>query len=343
VTRNDTEILEFRRATLAIYYMLVSIAIVALFEHHLSYPDMFDVSRSGVQIWTDPQATVSLSRQSLLTNVGVSALFLVAVQRFVQYDAEQDFFVLGPPGSGKSLFMIGAYLEALERSREEDGGVPMQPSPDLMEIVDKLDQRKNDWIVEATGQGEVKNLEFRFVQGRVFPKNVRISGADYAGEYLRRLPDALTHAIPEEEMSDTLRELAGYVREADTLILIVDIERYLDDEPLEISDYFSILQSSDIDNVVIAATKADYLADQFRDERGLEAHRYYDDFKEYVESELRQSSQIETLLQDTTRSEIHPLYFQTRTNEDGERVPMRDEGGSVMPVGFDELLDELGS
>jgi len=338
----DTDVMEFRRASTAIYYTIFILVAVAFFEYQVSYPQLLEVGTNSVQTQSVQSPNISFERENAIRNFAVSGLFVGTVRQFVKYDAEQDFFVLGPKASGKSLFLIGAYLEALKRSDSDGNQTPMKPSQDLMEMIESLDRDRSGWIIGATGQGQVKNLRFQFVQGSVFPKNVSISGVDYAGEYLNQLPDALTGALDENEGNDTLWELTTQIKAADTLLLVVDVERYINGEPLEISEYFSILQAADIDSVIIVATKADFFAEQFRDERGLEAHRYYDDFKQYVNEELEQSSQISTLLQETAGAEIHPVYFQTRVDESGERVPMRDESGTVMTVGFDPLLEKIG-
>lgn len=338
----DTDVFEFRRASTAIYYIIIAIVVVALFEYHIQYPEIFEISQGSVEMKSVDSSAVDFTTDALIQNVVVSGLFVVTVRQFVQYDAQQDFFVLGPRASGKSLFLTGAYLEALERSRNDDSRTPMNPSQDLMEIVEALDQRRTEWILEATGRGEVKLLEFQYVQGSVFPKNVRLSGVDYAGEYLSRLPDALTGAISEDEGDEALWELVSQIEQTDTLLLMIDVERYVNQEPLEISEYFSILQSADIESVLLVATKSDYLAEQFREDRNLEAYQYFDDFKEYVNQELRQNNQVDTLIQETAGSDIHPVYFQTRENEQGDKVPMRDDSGTVMTVGYDRLLDRLG-
>jgi hypothetical protein len=285
---------------------------------------------------------VQINQQGLVGNVVLSTVFIATLRQFVEYDAEQNFFVLGPPASGKSLFLIGAYLEALNRAEEAGTDSPLSPSSDLMSMVEQLDMDTSDWIVEATAQGEVNQLSFQFVDGTIFPKNVQLTSLDYAGEYLDRLPDGLTGML-ENENDQTLLELARNVQAADTLLLIIDVERFTNDEPMDISEYFSILQAVEGKDVLLVATKSDILAEQFREERGIEAHRYFGDFKEYVNEELTRNAQVRNLVQDTAGSEIHPVYYQTtEADVGGGRVPMRDETNSVMTVGFDRLLNILG-
>lgn len=338
------EALEFRRAALGIYLMVIILIVGALIETHFVYPEILDVSADSVAILQIESSEVSFEGSGIVQNAAVSAVFIVTVKRFIQYDAEEDFFVLGPRGSGKSLFLIGAYLEALNRDRENAATkqTPLQPSEDLLEMVDNLDRRSSGWIVDATGRGELKDLEFQYVQGSIFPKNVHVSSLDYAGEYLNRLPDALAGAIQDDDADNTLLRLAQGVESADTLILLVDLERFVGDGSLDIKEYISILQAAEDKDVYIVATKADILAEDFQREQGIEPHLAFDEFKEFVKRRLRQNEQADTLIRQTLEAEVHPVYYQTKVNDEGERVPMRDESGSVMTIGFDELLDELG-
>jgi len=348
LTNIDTaEAFEFRRASKGVYGLVLSFTVIAFFEVHVAYPELFTVSRSGITLALPSNPSVGINQADLLSNAVVSFLFVVTTRQFVKYDAEKDFFVLGPRESGKSLFLVGSYLEALERSQNQDTHTPMKQSEDLMAMVEELDRDASDWVIESTGRGEVKRLSFQYVYGSVFPTNIRLSGADYAGEYLNRLPDALTGALPDGDdgigdTDETLTELANGVKASDTLLFMLDVERFVNNEGLDISQYFSILQATSGKDVIIIATKADTLAEEFRDERGLEAHRYFEDFKKYVNERMRQSEQVKGLINETAGSEIHPVYYQTRENEEGERVPMRDASGSVMTVGFGQLLNKLG-
>lgn len=345
IVRNQTlEAFEFRRASQLILYILTLIVVVALLEYHMQYPEIIAVTSSEATIDTGVAlSSVSITTSDLPVNLVVSALFVVTLRQFVQYDAEESFFVLGPPASGKSLFLIGAYLEALGSTPENGGSTPMNPSQDLMEMVARLDRQEQEWIVQATGRNELNQLEFQYVHGSVFPKNILLESLDYAGEYLQRLPDAIAGSMADDEdMDTTLRRLADGVQSADTLILLLDVERFINNEELEISEYFSILQASKDKKVLLVATKADVLADSFQEERGLEPYRYFEDFQEYVNTRLRKSEQVDALVRELDGSEIKPVYYQTKENEFGDRVPMRDQDGSVMTVGFDNMLTELG-
>lgn len=336
-----TRMLEFRRAARGFYLVLTIIVVIALIESHVVYPDFVTVRETGIELNTVERLFLRLDRANLFLNLGVSGLFIVTVRQFIKYDAENNFFVLGPRRSGKSLFLIGAYIEALEQEESRSHNAPLQPSQDLMEMVDGLNRQRSQWVVDATETGQIKRLYFRYTQGAVFPMNVEISTIDYAGEYLGRLPDGLLGTM-DGDMDDVLESLVTGVEMADTLVFVLDVERFVNDESLEISEYFSIIQQAEKKEILLVATKADLLAEEFREERGLEAHRYFDDFCQYVDDRLRDNQQVRSLVNEGTVTSIYPVYYQTTVNENGDRVPMRDANGNVMTVGFDKFLSEVG-
>jgi hypothetical protein len=338
----EARAVEFRMAPRILFFLLATFTVLGFLELHLSYPQIFEVTSDGVSVVLSGAPSLSLNTDGIAQNAVVTVLFVVTMRQFIRYDAEKRFFILGPRAAGKSLFLIGLYLEVLRQQTGEERSTPLNPSMDLMEMVEALDRQNSEWIVEATGRGELKYLEFTFVDGTIFPMNMELSAMDYAGEYLSRLPDALTGAISDDEMDNTLRRLSEGIEHADTLILTVDSERFVNNEPLDISEYFSILQAADDKDVIIVGTKADYFAEQFEEERGLEPHLYFEEFKEFVNRRLRQSENVDALVNQAGGTKIHPVYYQTTTDEAGNRVPMRDDTGSPMTVGFDEFLDEIG-
>jgi GTPase SAR1 family protein len=337
--------LEFRRAASLLFFILSTITVVGLIEYHLSFPQIINpvFAEETVDIVIPNNPAVEFNSDGLAQNIVLSAVFIITLRSFFQYDSSEDFFILGPVGSGKSLFLVGKYLEALDEAADRDADTPMTPSADLMELVSEVDAASEDagWELGATAVDDVSNLEFNYVKGSVFPKNIRIGSLDYAGEYLDQLPNALT-SEPEEIDDSILRRLAQRVREANTLVLILDMERYESDESLGIESYFDILDATDSTKVLLVATKCDVLAEEFRDEMGLDPVMYFDEFREYVNETITQNDQtVRTLVQDTAGSEIYPVYYQT-TERNGERVPMRDANGNVQTMGFNELLERMG-
>ncbi|WP_418282888.1 hypothetical protein [Halorubrum sp. DTA98] len=335
--------LEFRRSAALLFYLVSAIVVVGLIEYHVNLPQIVQIAGDQVQVQA-ANPGVEIDWDSIGRNTVMAGVFVVTLRQFVTYDASESFFILGPPGSGKSLFLVGKYLAALDDAVGREADTPLNPSSDLMELVGALDAASKDtgWKLDSTGATDVEDLQFRFIDGRVFPKNIELSSLDYAGEYLEELPNALMSADDEIDNS-TVRLLAQRVRSANTLVLIIDVERYHNNEPLEIEPYFDILNAASNKDVILVATKCDILAEEFRNTQALEAHQYFDEFQEFVNETLIENNQaVRTLVQDTSGSKIHPVYYQTTTNENGERVPMRDRNGNVQTVGFDELLEKMG-
>ncbi len=340
--------LEFRRASRIMLVVLLVVSIGGWLEFHISYPSIFFVENSQIFLDMNVIPEFNFRIESIWVDSLSMAIFVAAVYKFVQYDAERSFLILGPSESGKTLFVLGAYLDALTGSFDDDNGLetPMMPTNELMEMVDLLDRQEDPWIVNPTEAGEVNELAFRYVQGRIFPLNVYIRCMDYAGEYLYDIPDYISGFADYEDHPSPaiIQALVEQVENSDTLILLIDVERYLDESSsLDMASYFDIIQAVPGDKeIIIAATKCDLLADRFREERGLEPYRYFDDFIEYVNDELMQSEQIRALVRETAGSTIYPVYYQTTVDDEtGRRVPMRDESGSVMVVGFNELREKL--
>lgn len=334
--------LEFRRASKGVYFLLVIITVLSYLELHVTYPEIFWVNAQGAGIRTIDSTAIGVATTGIIQDTVTMGLFLVVVRRFIQYDSDSEFFIIGPRASGKSLLLAGAFQEANQRAKSSANSTPLNPSEDLMEMMGEFDRQKSGWMIEATGRGELNNLRFQYVHGSVFPTNITVAGADYAGEYLQRLPDALTGAIDAEDMDTTLERLQEGVRRADTLIIVIDCERFVTDEPLEIAPYFTILQAADDKKALLVATKADYLADEFEEENRLEPHQHYDEFTEFVNQRLRQNQNINGLITQVGGSQIYPVYYQTKTDEQGNVVPMRDNQGNALTVGFDRLLEKIG-
>lgn len=332
---------EFRRAPVLLYSIVGAVLTLALLETHLVYPSVIETTATEAQIFLPTSTDVRIEPTNLASNLVVTGVAVLSLRRFTRYDADTEFFVIGPPASGKSLLLIGAYLEALNEGRDQlRRSEALDPSQDLMELVENLDQDNSEWIVEATGRGELRNLEFKYIKGSLIPRKVTISALDYAGEHLSQLPDVLSGDA--DNPSEEITQIAQGVSEATTLIMLIDSERFLNNEGLGLAEYFEVLKAAEDNNVILVATKTDIFADMFWEEHELSPQEDFDAFRDFVEDQLTQSEQFASLLRQTPTSEVHPVYYETEFNESGERVPYRDENGSAVTVGFKELLEKLG-
>jgi len=332
---------EFRAAPRVLYLTTGVVLVLALVETHLSYPPLLEVTETGVTVLSPDPSGIEIVPESAGAHLLITAVAVGTLRRFTRYDANEEFFVLGPPASGKSLLLIGAYVEALKDIRGNlRQSEALDPSQDLMELVENLDRDDSEWIVEATGRGELRDLEFEYVSGTLLPQKVSISALDYAGEHLTRLPDVL--ARREENPGPELGQIAEGVAESTTLIMLIDGERFLNDEGLGLAEYFEILDEIGDTNVILVATKADIFADMFWEEHEQSPQEDFSAFQSFVEERLTQSEQFASLLRQTPSAEVHPVYYETVFNDNGERVPYRDDRDQVVTVGFKQLLEKLG-
>jgi hypothetical protein len=335
--------LEFRRASKGIYYILSFIVVFALLEAHIQYPRIFRVLGDGVVIRRSVEMTFGVISDGLVANLLISGVFIVSLRRFVQYDAEKTLFLLGPPGSGKSMFMISCYLAARDSHNQGGDMAPLEPTEELMSMVGGLDDRSRAWPVDATSVETEADLGMTYVQGSVFPKNLRLETVDYAGEQLRQLPDAIDDlgTDREDEHGLTTRRLAERVKAADTLVFVIDVERFISGESMDASEYFTVLQQTSAVKTMLVATKADLLGEQFREQEKLEFHRDYDEFKRFVNRELRSNEQVKALMAESTASQIYPVGVQTTENENGETVPLISDRGGLETYGYKEFLEAM--
>jgi len=113
--------------------------------------------------------------------------------------------------------------------------------------------------------------------------------------------------------------LPAFVR-ADTLLLIVDLQKHLADESVGADVLYKIFDQSEKDAIILA-TKADLLAEEFADSHGWRSawtEEAYDEFRTYVESELSEHNVLARLLGRVERP--YPVGYQTVKPEgpDGE-------------------------
>lgn len=338
--RRTSQALEFRRASRGAFILLTLVVVLMIVEFHVQYGQPVVINQSANEILIYPsQFSFDFVQESLLKNVVMGSVFVVTLHKFIEYDAERTFFILGPRESGKSMFLLGLFLEAQRRIDDAGFANPLRPSNALLDMLDNLDSRTRGWVLDATDTGEVENLRFRYVHGRIFPKNLVVEGVDYAGEYLEDIPNALM--FPDEVDDQELVAIADRVKVADTLMLVIDASRFVDGSDLDISAYPRILEECQGTEIILVATKADILAKDFYEDEGLRAAANFGEFRAYVNDRLTSNQVVRTIVQETAGAEVHPVYYQT-TQENGELVPQRDDENNLMTVGFDELLDELG-
>jgi len=94
--------LEFRRAASLLFVILSAITIVGLIEYHVSFPQIITpvFGEGTVDIVVPNSPNVEFNSEGLIRNVVLSSIFIATLRSFFEYDSAEDFFILGPIGSG---------------------------------------------------------------------------------------------------------------------------------------------------------------------------------------------------------------------------------------------------
>jgi hypothetical protein len=135
---------------------------------------------------------------------------------------------------------------------------------------------------------------------------------------------------------------------ADTLLLVVDMKRYLRDEPLEADALYNLYDKSNKDAIVIA-TKCDLLAEEFAESHGWKtawAREPYDEFRTHVRGILSEHNMLSHLFDKIERP--YPVGYQTiplkHVEEQYERIPdtRTDIGNKRVEVhGYEYVLERI--
>lgn len=233
IDRNSNFEFEFRRGAWAIH-KLVLIAVVAMFvETTFIYPDF-----SG---WIPlDQATFQVRTDNLPFDIAVVLGLWFSLRGFMQYDRSSTPFVVGPTGSGKTYFMIGALLD----DTQDTGTEIKKKSQALNKHVISINRdasigNTDQWNVDSTDAGQADEMWYTRVSSGLLPKNVRVNSLDYAGENLKDFGKVLADSVDPTEADESYFEggkredvvrLKQHVEESDVLILLLDAAEIFQDQ-----------------------------------------------------------------------------------------------------------------
>lgn len=286
-------------------------------------------------------------------DLAASALFLVMAYRFVQYESELSYVTLGPARAGKSMLALGLCLELLAA----DGPHP-KPNAYLqngIERVSNLQPGNERWPLPSTAPDELEVSSLEVIVGYYFPRRLELTALDYAGQHLPRVVEHITDGRGLAGEDDGVAaEVAGWIRESDTVVVLLDIERLVHPERFQedgpsaaeniswgLEYYASILEAHDPDDTVVVATKCDILIHQDLVDPPT-AHADWAAFREAVTGYLADRPDVQEMLDLAEESTIHPVFYATERRDD-EYVPRLDEAGNLMPVGFGHLIETFSS
>ncbi|SNR67678.1 hypothetical protein [Halorubrum vacuolatum] len=312
---------------------------------------------------------VSVGAAVPIVDVPATIAFVYVLFGFIAYDATTKTAIIGPRESGKTTSIVGLYQRFSDRDK-----IPAETSPALDEHIEEVDTMAEDEDFKIRGTQETHDIGFYFQVGDIFPMRARFTTFDHPGEKIddiaRELRDPpgvkrrlqhigiwFSEMLPGMALSDHQREIQFYnhVRTADILMLLIDMERIVENRPAYLSDLKTIANGTkDTCRIFVVATKSDlalkdYAGLQQQLKPGIGDELLHDDdgmekspADEFTDNLTADRIQINELMKTVSTDVIYPVYFMTKQSEDGQSlVPDLDENGRLQPVGYEELIERI--
>ncbi|PWB51256.1 MAG: hypothetical protein C3F06_10585 [Candidatus Methanoperedenaceae archaeon] len=272
-------------------------------------------------------------------------------------------FVIGPAKSGKTVFLVGCYIQLVKLSQDQ----PINPSKSLYNAYNELKgSTKTQSEIEAQHLAE-RNLvdpkinpswiertedtveySFTYVIGKLFPKEVTVRSVDFPGSYIVNIPDYMFAKRTIEKGEEEYVKTAKYVEESDKLILVIDSNNFPNYSE-EIGQYIAVARQmrENRKNVkyYIVITKSDIFIDDFKKNKGYEqfysfGNKDYDNFRSFMTEKFSKNGDIMTLLPEIYGAPMYPVFYETEKYH-GARLPLINDNGNVYVCGFSEFMKDL--
>jgi len=255
---------EFRRVTIALFWIVTVLLTVSFVERHLVYENPFQLTADGGVQTTTASAQVTLAGTGLFTDFVLTSAFVAGAYMFTSYEGRTNVFSIGGQRFGKTS--LKASLTKSAADGDED--TPLNPTGPLSELVTSLYRgadRGEDEYIGPTEKGEYHRLGFQTRSGSLFKEYVEIDTIDYAGEYLDDdLAEQVGDIVPRSRLSTNWliyayeslrglpalperaegldseqiqRTLAKQIVHADTLVFLVDSGSLVPQVPYGKDDY----------------------------------------------------------------------------------------------------------
>lgn len=310
----------------------------------------------------------------------VSLAFALVFNMMMNYEVKgPEIFILGPKASGKTLLLVGcymaaqndkraykphtnlskAYTELISKSKTEeeimlrkakyDSEKSSETMTKFVETIEKEKLTGKEWLSQTLYPTE---YDFIYIGGSIFPKKVMFRTMDHPGPWLQYFSNYLvTGNIHPDVDEEEFKKVIDQIMKTDKLIFVIDYDR--NPNFIEVADYVTIITNlrelhetrKDGKGVksYIVVTKSDILRDIFVETKGRPPENY-DIFKEFVDPEIVHNQFIEMLQANTFDAPIYPVFYFTRIDITGKRVPIRDERTlKIYTYGFDILTNDLSS
>ncbi len=289
--------------------------------------------------------------------------FSVLLAKLLLYKGSgKNFFVLGPAKSGKTVFLIGCYINMIKLSQ----GRPIKPNKALTSAYNELSstaRTKSEIATQKNEKDDIKRAEiyestwisrtediveysFTYVIGKLFPKELIIKTVDFPGSHIVNIPDYMYSNEKITSDNEAYVKTAKYVTDANKLILVIDGNQYPNfGELVQYIEVVSKLEAHKNTEYYIIVTKSDVFLDEFRQE--MEYDQYYrfgnidyDNFRKFITEKFSKNIKIKALLAEIYNAPIYPVFFETDIYQN-TRIPMSDKDANLFIYGFNEFLTNL--
>lgn len=247
-------------------------------------------------------------------------------------------FILGPGKSGKTLFLAGCYMRVLSITE-----IPVKPSEDLVNLIGEMHLEGIEWPGQTLGT--IKEYEFSYETGRIFPKETTLRTVDYPGPFIEKIADYMDTKIGSKGIKLSEEEIkyatvAQAVSKADKLILVIDGGRYPNFGDMGMMHYIKIIsklheKGREIEPYIVV-TKSDLFINEYPN---YEAD--YEGFKKFIEDKFSQNISLRMLLNEASNASFYPVFYYTKRVPNTLAVPIRDENRNVYTFGFDKFMNRL--
>lgn len=283
-------------------------------------------------------ASPDQSGNSFIKDAIVMLAFAYFFGKLVGYvDPGPKIFVLGPASAGKTMFLVGCYLEALRVTE-----IPARASQDLRDAVDEFHEGSYAWL---TRTGKIQEYQFTYEVGKLFPKKTVLRALDYPGVFLENISRYMYIKKDKAKMNETEKRyitVADEIIDADSLIFIIDGEKFPQFGNMGIAYYIDILSKLNEHGKkikpYIVFTKSDLLMTQYVDKGGNKED--YEGFKKFIQEISSKNIYMVQLLNESSKASFYPVFYYTK-KEGTDYIPMRDDDKNVYIFGFDKFIDSL--
>ncbi len=235
------------------------------------------------------------------------------------------FFVLAGPSAGKTMFLIGLYLKALDLTKGR-----VSPNNYIVDLVHEL---YSDWSLRG---GYIHNYQFTC---GTWIKKTTLKTVNYPGVHLEYIAKYLNIKTVSNNMFEkSMITVALEVLEADKLVFIIDGGKYPNFIGMGI-DYYLNIFSRRLDRkrkvkCYMVVTKCDLFIDEYKD------YENYDGFREFIKKKFSEDTYIRELAHASDAS-FYPVFYSPIQTGNGIHSPVPDKDGHVLTFGFDKILTEL--